>query len=456
MVFSSVTFLFYFLPIALALYFVAPFGMKNGILLIASLFFYAWGEPIYIFLMLFSVIANYLLGLALDRTRDRKRLVLVASIVLNLGLLGFFKYANFAIATVNGLAGTAIATVDLPLPIGISFYTFQAISYLVDLYKGEVGPQKNFINFAAYIALFPQLVAGPIVRLQTVEQSFIRREHTFENFAAGSARFIIGLAKKVLIANQMGQIWDTVSAADPASLSVATAWIGIVAFTFQIYFDFSGYSDMAIGLGRIFGFRYNENFRFPYSASSITEFWRRWHMSLSSWFRDYVYIPLGGNRKGLAVQLRNILIVWLLTGLWHGASWNFVFWGLYFAVILTAEKLFLLKKLERCSSIFRHLYTMLLVIVSWVIFSVGSVNGILGYIGVMFGFGSGGLVGTDSIYLLGGNALLFLAACIFASERSERIRPRGIIALTLLLIVCICFIMSSTYNPFVFQILGAG
>lgn len=450
MVFSSVTFLFYFLPIALALYFVAPFGMKNGILLIASLFFYAWGEPIYIFLMLFSVIANYLLGLALDRTRDRKRLVLVASIVLNLGLLGFFKYANFAIATVNGLAGTAIATVDLPLPIGISFYTFQAISYLVDLYKGEVGPQKNFINFAAYIALFPQLVAGPIVRLQTVEQSFIRREHTFENFAAGSARFIIGLAKKVLIANQMGQIWDTVSAADPASLSVATAWIGIVAFTFQIYFDFSGYSDMAIGLGRIFGFRYNENFRFPYSASSITEFWRRWHMSLSSWFRDYVYIPLGGNRKGLAVQLRNILIVWLLTGLWHGASWNFVFWGLYFAVILTAEKLFLLKKLERCSSIFRHLYTMLLVIVSWVIFSVGSVNGILGYIGAMFGFGSGGLVGTDSIYLLGGNALLFLAACIFASERSERIRPRGIIALTLLLIVCICFIMSSTYNPFLY------
>lgn len=450
MVFSSVTFLFYFLPITLALYFVAPFGMKNGILLIASLFFYAWGEPIYIFLMIFSVIANYLLGLALDRTCDHKRLVLVAAIVLNLAILGFFKYANFAIETVNALAGTALATVDLPLPIGISFYTFQAISYLVDLYKGEVRLQKNFINFATYIAMFPQMVAGPIIRVQTVEESFVHREHTFADFAAGGSRFIIGLAKKVLIANQMGQIWDQVSAADPASLSVTTAWIGIIAFTFQIYFDFSGYSDMAIGLGRIFGFRYNENFRFPYSAQSITEFWRRWHMSLSSWFRDYVYIPLGGNRRGLAVQIRNILIVWLLTGLWHGASWNFVFWGLYFAVILTAEKLFLLRWLERRSSLLRHLYTMLLVIISWVIFSIGSVTGIFGYIGAMFGLGNGGLLGSDSMYLLGGNAVLFLAACIFASERSEKIRPQGIVSLTVLLIVCICFILSSTYNPFLY------
>lgn len=450
MVFSSITFLFYFLPITIALYYLAPFGMKNGILLIASLFFYAWGEPVYILLMIFSIIANYGLGLLLYGAGRRKKPMLMLAITVNLAVLGFFKYADFAISTVNALFGTSFALQELPLPIGISFYTFQAMSYLIDLYKEEVAPQRSFINFAAYIALFPQLVAGPIVRLQTVEQSFIYRAHTLDNFVAGAKRFTIGLAKKVLIANNMGLIWDHVSATEPGSLSMASAWIGIAAFTFQIYFDFSGYSDMAIGLGRIFGFRYNENFNFPYSSKSITEFWRRWHMSLSSWFRDYVYIPLGGNRKGLAMQLRNIIVVWLLTGLWHGASWNFVFWGFYFAVILIAEKLFLLRWLQERSNAVRHIYTMLLVMISWVIFSLDSVTGILGYIATMFGLGSGGILGVDSLYLLGGNFVLIIAAFIFSSEKSERIRPQGIVALTLLLILSICFIMSSTYNPFLY------
>ena len=449
MVFSSITFLFYFLPITIVLYYLAPFRMKNIILLISSLFFYAWGEPVYIFLMIFSIIANYAMGELLCRV-DGKKKVLALAIVVNLAILGFFKYADFAINTVNSILGTSINIMELPLPIGISFYTFQAMSYLIDLYKDEVSPQRNFINFAAYIALFPQLVAGPIVRLQTVERSFIYREHTLDDFVAGSKRFIIGLAKKVLIANNMGLIWNQVIATEPGSLSMASAWIGIVAFTFQIYFDFSGYSDMAIGLGRIFGFKYNENFRFPYSSKSITEFWRRWHMSLSSWFRDYVYIPLGGNRKGLAIQIRNILVVWILTGLWHGASWNFVFWGFYFAIILIAEKMFLLKWIERQSNAVRHIYTMLLVIISWVIFCIDSVSGIFGYLGAMFGLGGGGILGADSLYLLGSNFIFILAAFIFSSEKSENIRPNGIIALTLLLILSICFIMSSTYNPFLY------
>ena len=350
MVFSSLLFLFYFLPAVLAVYFIVPRKAKNVVLLLFSLFFYAWGEPVYILLMLFSICMDYLLGLWMERVKQapgRAKKVLALAVVLNVALLGFFKYADFFVENLNALTGLAIPALQIPLPIGISFYTFQAMSYLIDLYRGDVPVQRNIISFGTYVSLFPQLIAGPIVRMRTVVGELADRRENFDDFSSGVKRFVTGLGKKVLIANTVGAVWSQISAMEIRELPVLTAWIGLFAFTFQIYFDFSGYSDMAIGLGRMFGFHFLENFDYPYISKSITEFWRRWHISLSSWFKEYVYIPLGGNRKGFPKQIRNILIVWLLTGFWHGASWNFVAWGLYFGVLLIAEKLFLLRFLEK-------------------------------------------------------------------------------------------------------------
>ncbi|MBE6020509.1 MAG: MBOAT family protein [Clostridiales bacterium] len=463
MVFSSITFLFYFLPVIIGAYYLAPCKIRNLVLLAGSLFFYAWGEPVYVFLMIISIGLNYAAGILIDK--DRNKWILAAGVAVNILILGFFKYADFLIDTVNRMFSFELAYFELPLPIGISFYTFQAMSYLIDIYRRDVKVQRNVIDFATYIALFPQLIAGPIVRLKTIEDKLHRREHNWELFGSGVRRFVIGLGKKVLIANNMGIIWDCVSKGDLTQTPVLTAWIGIAAFTLQIYFDFSGYSDMAIGLGRMFGFEFPENFRHPYMSKSITEFWRRWHITLGSWFREYVYIPLGGNRKGIGVQIINIVIVWFLTGLWHGASWNFALWGLYFAVILVLEKLFLLKLLKRIPAVFSHIYTILLVMVSWVIFSLEDTGEIIQYLGSMTGFTSAGFADSMSIYLLTGNLILFLIAGIGAtsypvkmmSKTGKLMENRGVlkgmaecILMIAVLILCTAFITASTYNPFLY------
>jgi len=410
MVFSSLEFLFRFLPIILLLYFVAPRRLKNPILLAGSLFFYAWGEPVFIVLMVLSSVINYFLAIAIDKYRDtdRSRAALAASIVISLGLLGFFKYADFFIDSVNSVFGSDIGALDLPLPIGISFYTFQILSYTIDVYRKNVAVQRNLISLSMYIALFPQLIAGPIVRYRSVEKEINERTHSLEMFSEGVHRFTLGLAKKVLIANNIGLLWESaIATSDP---SVMLAWLGIIAFSFQIYFDFSGYSDMAIGLGRMLGFRYGENFNFPYVAQSVTEFWRRWHMSLGQWFRDYLYIPLGGNRGSKLMWIRNIFIVWFLTGLWHGASWNFAIWGLYFGVLLMLERLFVADLLARVPRLFRHAYLLLLVLVGWTIFQLETPAEIFGYLGDMFALSGIDFVNAEAWYLLKSNLILLILA----------------------------------------------
>jgi len=461
MLFSSLEFLLRFLPLALLLYFAVPRRFQNLLLLIASLFFYAWGEPIYIVLMMASSIINFALGLAIDRTRGTNagKAVFIASIVSNLALLGFFKYADFLIQNVNSLFGSNIGILDLPLPIGISFYTFQALSYTIDVYRNNTQVQKDPIALAMYITLFPQLIAGPIVRYPTIESQLVRRSVSLDLFAEGIHRFVIGLGKKVLIANNVGLIWKAATAT--ANPSVLLSWLGIIGFALQIYFDFSGYSDMAIGLGRMFGFHFPENFNFPYISQSITEFWRRWHMSLGQWFRDYLYIPLGGNRVSRIKWLRNILIVWFLTGFWHGASWNFAFWGLYFGLLLMAEKLFLQKILLRLPRILRHVYALGIVLVSWVIFEVDSVSGILKYLGDMVGLNGIGIVNQESIYILRTNLVLLLIAVIgcvplfrnIYNRYSEKILVNSLLMplfYAIVLIASIAYVVDSSFNPFLY------
>ncbi len=361
MVFSSLTFLLCFLPCVLLVYFLVPKKAKNATLFAFSLLFYAWGEPVYVGLMIFSTVLDYCCGRAVEKYRGtpKAKIGLLVSVIVNLSLLCLFKYTDFFIGTVNGILGCNIPLLNLPLPIGISFYTFQTMSYTIDVYRGDAKVQKNIIFFGAYVSLFPQLIAGPIVRYQTVADQVNERTHSFDKFGEGVKRFVCGLGKKVLLANNIGLLWSTVSKAD--GITAVSAWIGIIAFAFQIYFDFSGYSDMAIGLGKMFGFDFLENFDYPYCSKSITEFWRRWHISMGTWFRDYVYIPLGGNRKGLAVQLRNIAVVWLLTGFWHGASWNYMLWGVFYGAILIFEKFFLMNKLKkalRLSGVFIHCFAL--------------------------------------------------------------------------------------------------
>ena len=414
MVFSSLFFLFFFLPTTLLLYFCGSRKMKNGILLIVSLIFYAWGEPVYIFLMIFSAIADYLHGLFIQKHRltslIKARIGLLSSIVINLSLLSFFKYADFLIENVNHFFEMNIDALNLPLPIGLSFYTFQTMSYAIDVYRGKVKAQRNPLTLALYVCLFPQLIAGPIVRYEIIERELKNRYVTLDQFSEGVKIFLIGLGKKVLLANNIGFLWSEIQQQSPAELSVLSAWMGIAAFGLQLYFDFSGYSDMAIGLGKMFGFSFPQNFDYPFVSRSITEFWRRWHMTLGTWFRDYVYIPLGGSRKGKYRLYLNLFIVWGLTGLWHGAAWNFVAWGLYFGVVIAIEKAGLLVLLEKTHPIFQHVYAFIIVMISWTLFVFEDLSMSLTYLKIMFGLSEQALVNERFMYDMYTNVVLFLLA----------------------------------------------
>lgn len=468
MVFSSTVFLFRFLPIFFILYFVVPGRMKNGILFLGSLFFYAWGEPVYVLLMLFSCLSDYVHGRILEnlRKKDLRALVLTSSIVINLLVLGFFKYADFLVQTINSLAGTAYPLMELPLPIGISFYTFQSMSYTIDCYRGRVKPQRNFLDFAVFVTMFPQLIAGPIVKYSQIEKQLHERKPDIIQISYGCKRFIIGLAKKVLLANNLGLLWDRISAQNYGELSVLMAWLGIIAFAFQIYFDFSGYSDMAIGLGACLGFTFPENFNYPYIAKSVTDFWRRWHMTLSGWFKEYVYISLGGNRRGLFRQIINILIVWMLTGLWHGAHWNFLVWGLWFAFWLIMEKLFIKKLMQYTPTKSGHVYTLLVIVIGWVFFEMNNVQDGVLYLGAMFGLNGVGLYTGEALFLSMEYLVLFIISVIACTPMMNKLAARMSQSVTgyglavyrvleklipaLLLILSLAYIVDATFNPFLY------
>lgn len=463
MVFSSLVFLFQFLPAVLLAYSVSPRKWRNAVLFAASLVFYAWGEPLYIFVMLFSTVCDYANGLLIEKFRHRRavaRAVFLGSIFGSLAILGFFKYAGFAVENINRLFGLHMQAADLPLPVGLSFYTFQTMSYVIDVYWGKVKAQRNFVAFGTYVTMFPQLVAGPIVKYGDIAGQLLARKATLDRFGEGAQWFIRGLAKKVLLANNIGMLWTNVKTTPTDELTVLHAWLGIVAFALQIYFDFSGYSDMARGLGKMFGFELTENFRYPYISRSVTEFWRRWHISLGSWFREYVYIPLGGNRLGLRKQLRNLLVVWFLTGLWHGASWNFVAWGLYFGLFVTVEKLFLLKALNRWPSWAGHLYTLPVVIVGWVLFEFDPLPSAWTFIGTMLGFGAHGWADRQALYDLSTYGILLVLSALCATPLPRRVAsrlrdrwrsgaaiavPAGYLAA---LALSTAYLVHATYNPF--------
>lgn len=463
MVFSSTIFLCVYLPLVLLGYYICPKKGRNLFLLIASLVFYAWGEPKYVFLMIFSILVNYIFGRLMDKHRENKKrlkLMLVLSVVIDIGLLSVFKYTDFIITNVNAIFGANFDLLNIALPIGISFYTFQAMSYTIDVYRNDVRVQKNLIDFGMYITMFPQLIAGPIVRYADVQDQLAERSVTTADFSEGVMRFVVGLGKKVLLANQMGAVWSDIYALG-GDVSALMAWTGAIAYTFQIYFDFSGYSDMAIGLGRMFGFKFPENFRYPYQSVSITDFWRRWHITLSTWFKEYLYIPLGGNRRGLARQALNLLIVWSLTGFWHGAGWNFVMWGLYYFVILFIEKLFLLKALDKLPKFFRHVYALLLIIIGWVIFASDDVSVLLPYLGSMFG--ANGAIGGMDVYTLLTKAVLLIICCIASTELPKKLflsaagamnekaafTLKSVLMIALLALSMILLIGDS-YNPFLY------
>ncbi len=463
MVFSSTIFLCVYLPLVLLGYYICPKKGRNLFLLIVSLVFYAWGEPKYVFLMIFSILINYVFGRLMDKNRGRQKrmkLLLVLSVVIDLGLLSVFKYTDFIITNVNAIFGSSFDLLNIALPIGISFYTFQAMSYTIDVYRNDVRVQKNLIDFGMYITMFPQLIAGPIVRYADVQDQLADRSVTTADFSEGVMRFVVGLGKKVLLANQMGAVWSDIYALG-GDVSALMAWTGAIAYTFQIYFDFSGYSDMAIGLGRMFGFKFPENFRYPYQSVSITDFWRRWHITLSTWFKEYLYIPLGGNRRGLARQALNLLIVWSLTGFWHGAGWNFVMWGLYYFVILFIEKLFLLKALDKLPKFFRHVYALLLIIIGWVIFASDDVSVLLPYLGSMFG--ANGAIGGMDVYTLLTKAVLLIICCIASTELPKKLflsaagamnekaafTLKSVLMIALLALSMILLIGDS-YNPFLY------
>ena len=461
MLFSSIPFLYYFLPAVLIFYFLAPQKVKNTVLLLFSLMFYGWGEPRLVLMMLLAVALGYFFGLGLEKTRGRGlgKLLLVLSVVSSLSFLVYYKYTDFFLENINSLFGLHLPLLHLALPIGISFYTFQIMSYTVDVYRGQVPAQRNFIDLACYVAFFPQLIAGPIVRYSDVAPQLKSRSLTLENCRLGAGRFLVGLGKKILLANLLGELCTAWHGTQDGS--VLFSWMYAIAYTLHIYFDFSGYSDMAIGLGRMFGFLFPENFRHPYVSGSITEFWRRWHISLGTWFRDYVYIPLGGNRRGKWCQLRNILVVWFLTGFWHGAAWNFIFWGLYFGLLLIAEKLWLLEKLQK-HRIVAHIYVLLAVIFGFVLFDAGSLQEAFGCIRGMLGLGGLPLISQEARYLLQSNALLLAVAAVGATglpkaafDRFEKRWPRcaGVVvpgAMCLVLLLCTAFLVDGSYNPFLY------
>ena len=468
MVFSSAVFLFVFFPLTMILYFIPSrneendISRKNLILCIASLIFYAWGEPVYIVLMCLSIFFNYHLGLDMENHKnDAKKLksLLVFGVAFNLFMLGFFKYSGFIAENVSSALGLEIKNNALPLPVGISFYTFQILSYVVDVYKGKVRAQSKLVNFAAYITMFPQLIAGPIVQYSDIEKQLSDRTVTIDNFYDGIIFFIRGLGKKVLFANTIGAVYSDIMAGGIAETSVVTAWICIICYTLQIYFDFSGYSDMAVGLGKMFGFEFVQNFNFPYKAVSITDFWRRWHISLSSWFRDYVYIPLGGNRKGLGRTIINILIVWSLTGMWHGAAWNFIAWGLFYGVLLVLEKYVLGKVLEHIPAFFRHIGTLIVVMIGWVFFSSENIAQAGEFISALMGGGNGSFLDTQAKYLIGENFFAIFAMGLSAAgvydmissrEETRTYKTFKCILYVIIFILSIAYLVSETYNPFLY------
>ncbi|MGF7060201.1 MBOAT family O-acyltransferase [Brassicibacter mesophilus] len=465
MVFSSLIFIVMFLPVTIFIYYISPRFLRNLVFLAASLVFYAWGEPVYILIMVFSTVFDYTNGMLIDKYRQRKKIaraVLINSVVVNLGILCFFKYYSFIVSNINHVFNQDLALLDLPLPLGISFYTFQTLSYVVDVYLDKVPVQKNIVSFGTYVAMFPQLVAGPIVRYSDISRELNSRKESFFMFGEGVELFIIGLAKKVLLANNIGILWHTIKATPIEELSIFSAWLGIIAFTFQIYFDFSGYSDMAIGIGKMFGFNLMQNFNYPYISKSVSEFWRRWHISLGYWFREYVYIPLGGNRVGALKQYRNLFAVWFLTGLWHGANWNFILWGLYFGIFIMIEKMFLERWLKEKPRFIGHVYTLVVVIVGWVFFEFENMALAIKFIGTMFGFGEHMLVDSTALYYLYTNAAMFmiLIACstpypknLFSNMQS-RLKGGGTVVVPLvymlLIFFCTAYLVNETYNPFLY------
>ncbi len=450
--------MFIFLPIFFVIYYVAPKGIRNLVLLIASLIFYAWGEPIYIFIMLFSTVFDYIIGLFIHRFREKRsiaRIFLITSVVVNLSLLGFFKYTDFFISNINGLFGASIGLLNIALPIGISFYTFQTMSYTIDLYRGKIGVQKNIISFGAYISMFPQLIAGPIVTYSHVEKEINHRMISWDKFGEGTMRFVEGLGKKVLIANNIGLLWENVKALPQSELTLVGSWLGIMAFALQLYFDFSGYSDMAIGLGKMLGFEFPENFNYPYISRSITEFWRRWHITLGSWFREYVYIPLGGNRVGSIRLYMNLFVVWFLTGFWHGAGWNFIIWGLYFSVLLILEKSFLMRLFERLPTFVSRIYLIVAVLISWVFFSLEKMDLIGQYLGTMFGLGGTALINNNTLYLILNYLVLFIIAVLFATPLMDRMKGKInkwvlYVFYMAVLFLSTAYLVDSTFNPFLY------
>lgn len=468
MVFSSIPFLFFFLPFCLILYYTVPYSWKNQVLLIFSLLFYAWGESVYILLMLSATAVDYGNGRMMTRfgtTKGRRKLFLGCSLVINLSVLGFFKYADFFIMTVNGLLGTGIQPLALGLPVGISFFTFQTMSYSIDLYRGQVETERSYLSYLTYVSMFPQLVAGPIVRFASVNEELHGRTIRWEQVRQGIFRFMQGLFKKVLIANQVGALWEEIRLLPAGQASAATAWLGAAAFTLQLYFDFSAYSDMAIGMGGMLGFHFPENFNYPLYSMSVTDFWRRWHISLSTWFRDYVYIPLGGNRTGIVRHLRNILIVWMLTGLWHGAAWNFVLWGLYYGVLLALEKYVWGGRLSLLPGAVRHIYTILIVVAGFVIFVFDDMGALLYYFRAMAACAGNTWWGEECLWYLSNYRTVLTASVILAAPVYPWIKRKltasgkrgrtaasvaAVAGYVLLFLLTVAFLVNDTYNPFLY------
>jgi alginate O-acetyltransferase complex protein AlgI len=475
LVFSSVFFLFFYLPVVLLAYYLTPLRWRNLTLFVLNLIFYAWGEPVYILIMFLSIAIDYTHGMLVDRFKgkgqDKKaRLAVCSSVVFNLALLFFFKYWNFVAGSLAdlGLSFMPIIqslrlpggyTVPFGLPIGISFYTFQTMSYTIDVYRGDAKAQKSILNFGTFVTLFPQLIAGPIIKYKDLGDQIDHRDYPVERFASGVQVFVVGLAKKVLLANNLGLLWDAYQAMPTGQLTTAGAWLGILAFTFQLYFDFSGYSDMAVGLGRMLGFEFMKNFNYPYISRSLTEFWRRWHISLGSWFREYLYIPLGGNRVGKARLLLNLMVVWAATGIWHGASWNFLLWGLYYGVLLVCEKFFLGKVLSKLPAWVQHVYALFFILVGWALFALEDFAQLGPYLAAMFGRAQGGLWDGAFFYCLR-SYLPMLGIAALASTPLAKIiwdklgeKPRQVVLPVLLLsglLLCTCYLVDATYNPFLY------
>lgn len=453
MIFSSLIFIFFFLPLFFLIYYLVPNKFKNIIILIFSLIFYSWGEPIYILLLLFSSVVDYTNGFFINKYQKdtkKKRFFLILSIIINISLLVVFKYSGFLLANLNNL-GLNINSIDLPLPLGISFFTFQTMSYSIDVYRGNIKYEKNFINFMTYVSMFPQLVAGPIVRYSDISKELKKRKVTFDDFSNGIFKFLTGLFKKVLIANTMGLVFQMITN-DFSHISIATAWLGSLSFAFQIYFDFSGYSDMAVGLGRMMGFSYPDNFNYPYIADSITDFWRRWHITLSVWFRDYVYIPLGGNRCSKLRQIFNMFVVWFLTGLWHGSSWNFIIWGLYFFVLLVIEKYFVSKL--NIPKIIKRLIFIFLILVSWVIFAFDDINLMCSYLIKMFV--NKKIIDNTTIFYIKNYLIFFICAFIFSTPIIKRVKSNIftnaliVVIYIVLFLITVASLVGDSYNPFLY------